>query len=433
MSTIPSRRPRRSRRRSLSTLAMALIPLALLLGAASPSGGSCCRPPPINMTQFLLRSANTVPCTPTGCINTANTLACAVSMGCGSDNQCIFALKPDASCTCYETDFRACPSGASVAQACARTSAASTLWQVDGAGQPICGPTEVACATNRSACPSGHVGTKYDLSSRAWVRDPAGTCTPEPACPAWGATQTCKTGNARCPDGIRTFDGDVWSATCVPQNCPTCVANVDAPCGCGGTIACNGACTAPGPSNLGAACGCGGTIACNGACTAPGPGNLGAGCGCGGTIQCDGRCSHDCSPEHQLKAVFNNIDDDAYVWLDHPGSTDQAICKINGGNVPRSGECDLQAALHQRGATAGRLVFKIGNGGGFGSKGTMRIFVDGSNEAWRGDEIDNGWKHTGWTYCSKVDVNLATGSVAHHCTSSCALWLDCDNDCKDCP
>lgn len=73
------------------------------------------------------------------------------------------------------------------------------------------------------------------------------------------------------------------------------------PCGCGGTIQCDGSCSQPGPANLGQACGCSGTIQCSGSCSGPsdyGPCSKDNGCGTvtSGIFDCSGNCTAPAPP-----------------------------------------------------------------------------------------------------------------------------------------
>ena len=63
-----------------------------------------------------------------------------------------------------------------------------------------------------------------------------------------------------------------------PPSCVEPAAENAAACGvCGGSIACDGACSVEPPANLGEPCGsCGGTIDCNGGCSVPTPSDLGS-------------------------------------------------------------------------------------------------------------------------------------------------------------
>jgi hypothetical protein len=72
-------------------------------------------------------------------------------------------------------------------------------------------------------------------------------------------------------------------------------SNFGQSCGsCGGKIGCDEKCSVETPSNFGQSCGsCGGKIGCDGKCSVTTPSDYGKPCGCGGTVVCDGVCTHD--------------------------------------------------------------------------------------------------------------------------------------------
>ncbi|WP_434049037.1 MULTISPECIES: hypothetical protein [Sorangium] len=106
-----------------------------------------------------------------------------------------------------------------------------------------------------------------------------------------------------------------------------------------------------------------------------------------------------------------------------PGRNDEAICsaRLSQGG---SNFCDITGKLSGNRTV---LVFKVGNGGGFASKGDMFLDIDG-REVWHGQEVDSGWKHTGWTYRASVAVDVINGTVAPIGEpSSCFNIGDCPN------
>ena len=251
-------------------------------------------------------------------------LACTAAVGC-ANNECQFSLPNPLppSCECYEHDVRLCPDDNTKLQFCIKNVniPGGTMWQRNAQGN-MCGPTKIPCTTSKEACPDGFVTTQFNGNIDTWVG--TGACVPEPSCPAPGTQRPCPSGNPNCPNGVQTWDGNVWSA-CQAQGCPAvgskrpcdtgdptcrfgfqtfngtdwgpCVAdpspNKGNPCGhCGGTLECDGVtCSKPDPANFGASCGhCGGTFGCDGiTCSRPDPANFGASCGhCGGTFGCDG-------------------------------------------------------------------------------------------------------------------------------------------------
>ncbi len=190
-----------------------------------------------------------------------------------------------------------------------------------------------------------------------------------------------------------------------------CAADYDSDCGsCGGRVQCDGSCSVYTPGDFGQACGsCGGTTLCDGSCSIYTPGDFGQACGCGGTTQCDGLCTSLCS----LNVNFSNIDDDAYVWLaaGFDGNPASAICQINQGPTPRSGDCDLGAWMDAAGIEAANLILKIGNGGCFNSHGDVSFSMNGV-EAWAAHKEDTGFfTHCGWTYRAVVSIDRRYGTV----------------------
>jgi hypothetical protein len=125
---------------------------------------------------------------------------------------------------------------------------------------------------------------------------------------------------------------------------------------------------------------------------------------------------------------LSDIDDDAFVWLGKATGTGSALLRVDSGSVPRAGRLDVTRALRSRNLSSAQLTVKIGNGGGFGSKGVIRGLVNG-DERVRSEERDNGWKHTGWTHCVKLDVDVNAGTIRERCSASCASHLDCHDDC----
>ncbi|HLG24756.1 MAG TPA: carboxypeptidase-like regulatory domain-containing protein [Candidatus Nanoarchaeia archaeon] len=128
-----------------------------------------------------------------------------------------------------------------------------TLYPV-GSTQACCvggGNTPCGFCQGTQTCQSG-------IPASFW-----GLCTGQTGCTP-GATQACTGGTQTCTSSCAWGGCDT---SCVPTTGQACNCNA---CGCG-TIACNGACTnvPTVPPNLGQACGCGGTIQCNGFCSAP--------------------------------------------------------------------------------------------------------------------------------------------------------------------
>ncbi len=69
-----------------------------------------------------------------------------------------------------------------------------------------------------------------------------------------------------------------------------------------------------------------------------------------------------------------------------------------------------------------------GNGGCYGSKGTLAVEIDGVR-LWEGHEYDSGWKHCGWTYRANVPVDWINGRVvtSQVVVDSCYNVGDCDD------
>lgn len=261
----------------------ARVVMSLVIGGVALVACTWCRPDKPTFGKFIVpqpRPASTTPACSgdTDCITAAANIACAVSAGC-VNGQCRFNTATTGTCPCYENDIRWCPTADWDAQFCVRVdpmSTTATQWQVDGAGKPVCGPTQVPCPTGRAGCPNGTVGTKYDLGSHTWVPDLNAPCVASPPCPNEGATRGCPTGDPSCPTGIQTFRGDDWDPECVkPPSCtpvppppPPCDPRQGTACGCGGTWDCNGNCSNPGPPGVGQPCGgrCGATLQCDGVC-----------------------------------------------------------------------------------------------------------------------------------------------------------------------
>jgi hypothetical protein len=120
---------------------------------------------------------------------------------------------------------------------------------------------------------------------------------------------------------------------------------------------------------------------------------------------------------------FANIDDDAEVWLRSNGSWTRG-CVINSGNVPRHGDCNIGEHMASKHLTQARALVRIGNGGGFASKGDVWIDVNGAR-ALETREIDNGWKHTGWTMRWYVDLDRVNGTATEWRYDSCVNVTDC--------
>lgn len=118
---------------------------------------------------------------------------------------------------------------------------------------------------------------------------------------------------------------------------------------------------------------------------------------------------------------FTGIDDEAFVWVGKPGRNEDAICSARasqGGNST----CDITRKLS---GNHTELVFKVGNSAGLNSKGEMFLDIDG-HEVWYGKEIDNGWKHTGWTFRAKVTVDVVNGTASPlRDAEACAIIFDC--------
>jgi hypothetical protein len=164
-----------------------------------------------------------------------------------------------------------------------------------------CDPATKTCLRNPPECQAGARQCTPDGKGFKSC-DGDGKWKPE-SCPA-NAPQ-CRDGKCQCAadqgkscncGGTVQCDG-----TCSAQPCSgpceaghCCVANKGTLCGsCGGTVQCDGTCSKPNPPNLNQSCGsCGGTVQCDGTCSKPNPSNLNQSCGsCGGTIQCDSTCS----------------------------------------------------------------------------------------------------------------------------------------------
>jgi hypothetical protein len=154
-----------------------------------------------------------------------------------------------------------------------------------------------------------------------------------------------------------------------------------------------------------------------------------------GTTGCPGAVAASCPPPsdagtvvtqpHALTVRFENIDDDAYVWLGQPGANQDALCSAQGAS---SQSCDLTTQLQARGAGNGpqRITLKIGNGGCFNSQGDLYVDVDGGN-AWHGN-LPSGTKlHCGWTYRAELDVDVMAGTVTQVDAHECRLATDCMN------
>jgi hypothetical protein len=122
---------------------------------------------------------------------------------------------------------------------------------------------------------------------------------------------------------------------------------------------------------------------------------------------------------HRVRVALRNVDDDAYVWLDKAGPNEAAICSaaISTGDA----SCDVTQRLFGNNAV---LVFKLGNHGGFNSKGDFFVEIDGV-VAWAGREADAGWKHTGWTYRARVSVDVVNGTAKELGVDSCYNIGDC--------
>ncbi|MBI2660210.1 carboxypeptidase regulatory-like domain-containing protein [Candidatus Woesearchaeota archaeon] len=103
--------------------------------------------------------------------------------------------------------------------------------------------------------------------------------------------------------GGRRRGGGGGGPSCVPNQGQQCNCG---PCGCGGTIQCNGACSGsnPTPSNYGQSCGNCGTINCAGQCVNQGP------CSPGST-QCSGSRYQSCNSGCQWQNSGTNADNDA--------------------------------------------------------------------------------------------------------------------------
>jgi hypothetical protein len=258
----------------------------------------------------------------------------------------------------------------------------------------------------------------------------ADSCGGQTAATIHGVTVTCAS-TAQCNGVCVNFASDAKNCgscgnvcasgqRCTNRTC--CTGNVGDACGCGGTVQCDGRCSAPAPTTP---CGCGGTVQCDGSCSNPGPGNLGQLCECGtGTIQCDGSCSGSCG----FTANFSNIDYDAYIWQSVPGfnsDTKNAFCKINTGNTPRSGSCDVDAWMRSQGLTATTLIVKIGNSNCANSHGDISFVMNG-NKVWSGHKGDTGLlTHCGWTYRAVVQVDLSAGTATLQDENFCHNATDC--------
>jgi hypothetical protein len=215
-----------------------------------------------------------------------------------------------------------CDPGASRCQDQVNERCSTEGFWVDAAAKPVCTEGQRGCA--------GRLPRACSADGNSWVELPiaAGECgaecqpsatecaeTKQRVCDRYGqwsvpvtvpgeCEATCVPGNVRCLGQVSQVcnrDASGWvdqapeAATC---DCAKPEAEeLGEPCGsCGGTIQCDGTCSATTPDDFGASCGsCEGKIRCDGTCSIPTPQNWGQVCGphCEGTIQCDGQCSAD--------------------------------------------------------------------------------------------------------------------------------------------
>ncbi len=143
-------------------------------------------------------------------------------------------------------------------------------------------------------------------------------------------------------------------------------------------------------------------------------------------------CSHVIGPVvlpgvsgvHHVTVRFQDVDDEAFVWVGAPGRNEDAICSArlrDGGNS----SCDITRRLTGGNRTV--LTFKVGNSGGLGSKAEIFLDIDG-RQVWYGREIDNAWKHTGWTFRAQVAVDVINGTAAPLGEAeACVTIFDCMN------
>jgi hypothetical protein len=226
------------------------------------------------------------------------------------------------------------------------------------AGPLLCDPTSNTCMTTLPACKAGDLRCEADgktLDSCA-----AGAWSPA-LCPA--SAPQCRDGACQCAadrgqpcgcGGTVQCDGTCSAAacatSCVDGKC--CVAKLDAACGgCGGKVLCDGTCSKPSPPELGKPCNtCGGTVQCDGSCSSTTPGNVGQTCNaCGGKVQCDGSCSPALRTnfDQMCNACGGKVQCDGSCSPAPPGNLGQT-CNACGGKVQCDGSCPaLPAGFNQ--------------------------------------------------------------------------------------
>lgn len=127
---------------------------------------------------------------------------------------------------------------------------------------------------------------------------------------------------------------------------------------------------------------------------------------------------------HVAFVRLEDIDDDAYAWIDSIGPLSNAVCsakRATGG----AGACEVTHRLHGNQTI---VWFKIGNHGCLNSHGTVAIEIDGVR-VWEGREVDDKVKHCGWTFRARVPVDIINGRIDERqvIVESCFNVGDCND------
>ncbi|MET0344556.1 MAG: hypothetical protein ABW252_26315 [Polyangiales bacterium] len=132
-------------------------------------------------------------------------------------------------------------------------------------------------------------------------------------------------------------------------------------------------------------------------------------CSFGRTCGGDGACL-----PHRFELAFENINDDAYVWRADGSGTDtkRALVEVHRGSGVNGSRAPWQLP------DEGRYIVRFGNGGCFGSSGTVRLLKDGQEVGTFAPS--DAVRACGWWYRLVFDVSFTTGEVVVVQNDTCA-------------
>lgn len=130
---------------------------------------------------------------------------------------------------------------------------------------------------------------------------------------------------------------------------------------------------------------------------------------------------------HTVILRLSGIDDEAYLWIQAPGSKNDAICSARlAHGTDGFAECDLSRIMRERGnPESSHFVLKFLNSGCMRSCGTMEILIDGHSVFTESDGC--AVRHCNWFYRREFDVDFrhATATIGNY--DACEMDWSCPN------